>query len=236
MERVLNQLIEKLKKAHGDILVSTVLYGSAATGDYQGGFSDFNILCVLRQVTPSELQHSEPIFRWWRELGNPSPLLMSTEEVRTSTDSFPIEFYDIKARHRILYGEDVVANLDIHFDHHRAQVEHELRAKVLRLRQKAAGVLSDKALLLQLMADSISTFCTLFRHVLLLAGEEPRWQKRDVVAAAAGRFGFDPDPFYTLLDLRDEKRKARHIDPVPLLDTYLRQLVIVVEAVDSLER
>ena len=66
MEKVLNQLVEKLQKAHGDRLVSVVLYGSAAAGDHHAKFSDLNILCVLSEITPRELGVGEDIFRWWR--------------------------------------------------------------------------------------------------------------------------------------------------------------------------
>jgi predicted nucleotidyltransferase len=54
MERVLNQLVERLRKTYDDRLVSVVLYGSAAVGDHHGRFSDLNILCVLRLVTSRE--------------------------------------------------------------------------------------------------------------------------------------------------------------------------------------
>ena len=89
MEKVLNQLVEKLQKAHGDRLVSVVLYGSAAAGDHHAKFSDLNILCVLSEISPRELGASESIFRWWREKGNPSPLLLTEREVATSTDALP---------------------------------------------------------------------------------------------------------------------------------------------------
>ncbi len=34
MDKLLEQLVEKLQKAYGDRLVSVVLYGSAAAGDH----------------------------------------------------------------------------------------------------------------------------------------------------------------------------------------------------------
>jgi hypothetical protein len=68
MERILSELVERLQKAHGSGLVAVILYGSAATSQGKDHGSDFNILCVLRQVTPVELEHSEPVFRWWREM------------------------------------------------------------------------------------------------------------------------------------------------------------------------
>ena len=236
MENALNQLLEKLTKALGDRLVSVVLYGSAAAGDHNEGFSDLNVLCVLDQVTTHELAQSEPVFRWWREKGNPSPLLLSEHEVSTSTDCFAIEFHDIKAHHRILQGKDVISQLVVDDAFYRAQVEHDLRAKVLRLRQKASGTLSDKDALRRLMADSISTFCVLFRHALMLHGVAAKSKKRDVIEQARERFGIDPAPFAKLLDLREERIKPRDLEPEGMLDSYLRQISIVIDAVDRLEK
>lgn len=235
MERLLEEIVEKLRKAHGEKLVSLVLYGSGAVPEGRDSLSDFNVLCILKQVTTAELHDSESVFRWWREMRNPSPLLMSVEEVRTSTDSFPIEFSDIRERHVILFGEDLVSGLSVDPSFYRAHVEHELRAKLLRLRQKAGGMLSDEVLLLRLMAESVSTFCVLFRHALRIAGETPMFGKRDVVAAAGARFGIETDPFDTLLDLREGRRKPKAVSaPQGLFARYLQGIGTVIEAVDRM--
>ena len=105
MEDKLLELVDRLKRAHGDRLLSVILYGSAASGEHNQHFSDINVLCVLTRVTPAELAASAPIFEWWRSLGNPPPLLLSEEEVRTSTDCFPIEFHDMQERRRVLFGK-----------------------------------------------------------------------------------------------------------------------------------
>lgn len=236
MQRILSQLTERLKKTYGDRLKSVILYGSAASGDHHGKYSDLNVLCVLGEITPRELEDSTPIVRWWRDQGNPSPLLLSEEEVRDSTDCFPIEFHDIKERHRVLWGEDVAVNLEIDTCFYRAQVEHDLRAKLLRLRQKAAGVLADSNLLRSLLADSVSTFCVLFRHALLLSGAEAPFEKRAIVESARRTFGIEPGPFLRLLDLREEKIKPKDLDPGPLFAGYMKQIHTVIEAVDRLER
>src|SRR5579871_4663706 len=179
MESKLEDLVDRLKAAHQDRLVSVILFGSAASGDHHGEFSDLNVLCVLTRVTPAELSASEPIFKWWRD-GNPSPLLLSEEEVRTSTDCFPIEFHDMAERRRVLFGKDVIEGLVIDKVFYRAQIEHDLRSKLLRLRQKAAAVLGDKQALLRLMIDSVSNFLVLARHALLVSGIETGSQKREI--------------------------------------------------------
>ncbi|MBI5280073.1 MAG: hypothetical protein HY858_00220 [Candidatus Solibacter usitatus] len=235
-DKLLNQLVEKLRQAHDKRLKSVILYGSGATGETHGTFSDLNVLCVLAEVTPAALAASEPVFKWWREKGSPAPLLMSAEEVRGSTDSFPIEFHDIAERRRVLHGEDVTAGLEINDGYYRAQVEHELRAKLIRLRQKAAGVLSDRELLLRLMADSVSTFCVLGRHALRLAGHEAPWQKHAVVARLRERFGVEGRALDMLLRLREGAARPREVDPAELFKSYLEEVAALVAAVDGLER
>jgi predicted nucleotidyltransferase len=234
MEQQLQDLVDRLRKAQQERLVSVILYGSAASGDHHGEFSDLNVLCVLTRVTPAELRACEPIFKWWRD-GNPSPLLLSEEEVRSSTDCFPIEFHDMQERRRVLFGQDVIEKLEIDKTFYRAQVEHDLRSKLLRLRQKAAGVLGDKQALLRLMIDSVSNFLVLSRHALLLTDIATGWQKREVARNLAA-LHVDATPFDTLLDLRERQKKPGDVDVESLFDSYLKQIEAVVAHVDRIEK
>jgi len=236
MDKLLAQLVEKLQKAYAERLVSVILYGSAAAGDHQAKFSDYNILCVLSEITPRELAAGEDIFRWWREQCSPAPLLLTEHEIATSTDCFAIEFLDIQRRHRLLFGKDVITALSIDNSFYRAQVEHDLRAKLLRLRQKAGGMLSNPDLLRRLLLDSVSTFSVLFRHALLLHGAAAGHQKRDVIARSQEILGLDPAPFLTLLDVREEKRKPRDFDPVDTLSACMKGISQVIDAVDQLAK
>jgi predicted nucleotidyltransferase len=235
MEQKLEELVERLQKAHQERLISVVLYGSAARGDHDEEFSDLNVMCVLKAVTPQELAASEPVFKWWQGLKYPSPLLLSEEEVRTSTDCFPIEFHDMQENRRVLAGRDVIKDLAIDKTFYRAQVEHELRAKLLRLRQKAASVLADKQALLRLMIDSVSSFFILSRHALLLSGVAVGWQKRDV-ARNLPKIGVDASPFETLLDLRERQIKTSDAEPESLFANYLKQIEAVVTHVDGIQK
>ena len=234
MQKILDELVEKLRQAHGADLLSVILYGSAAAGDLHTGFSDLNVFCVLRRITPKELASSEPIFRWWRDKGNPAPLLMSSDEVARSTDCFPIEFHDMRQSRRLLYGTDVVEGMEIDDRFYRAYVEHELRAKLLRLRQKAAAVLNDDELLLRLMADSLSTFCVLARHGLRLGGHVHPMTKRDTIAGIRTHFGVPGAAFDTLLDLREGRIKPKTVRSASLFADYLREIEALVSSVDTI--
>lgn len=235
-DKLLQQLVDKMVAAHGSSLISVVLYGSAAGTDHHAAYSDLNVFCVLAAVTPKELAACEPVFVWWRDQHQPAPLLMSEHEMRTSTDCFPIEFKDMLERRKVLHGTDVIAGLEVDEVFYRAQVEHDLRAKLLRVRQKAAGVLSNSELLIRLMADSLSTFFVLARHGLRLAGEAAPFGKREIAARSAERFGLNAQAFYTLLDLREGRVKARDLNAAELFGTYLEAIGVLVDAVDKLDR
>ncbi len=222
-------------KAHQDRLISVILYGSAANGENHDKYSDLNVLCVLKQVTTQELAAAEPVMNWWRGDGNPSPLLLSEQEVRTSTDCFPIEFHDMQERRRVLFGSDIIQTLEIDRIFYRAQVEHELRAKLLRLRQKGAGLLSNSKALLHLMADSVSTFLILGRHALLLSGIAVDWKKR-AVARKLTEIGVDATPFESLLDIRAERISDLQVEPQALFGDYLKNIEVLVAHVDRLEK
>jgi len=230
----LEQLVSKLELAFSGRLVSVVLYGSAAAPGQSDRFSDLNILCVLKDITPRELESGEPILRWWREQGNPAPLLMSEEEVSHSADSFPIEFRDMQQRRRVLFGPDPIADLKVQNTHYRTQVEHELRSNLLRLRQHGASILSDAPALLALCADSVSTFCVLSRHALALAGVTPAEDRRAVVRQVAQTIPVDMAVFESLLDIRESK-KTDVSDVMELFARYLVSIGKVVVFVDGLK-
>jgi hypothetical protein len=236
MQKHLDELTQRLQKTFGQRLVSAVLYGSAAAGEYNGDYSDLNILCVLTRVTSQELKDAEPIFHWWRGLGNPAPLLLSETEVQTSTDCFPIEFHDMRERHRILAGANVIENLPIDESFYRAQIEYQLRAKVLRLRQRSGGLMHDPELLCRMLVESLSTFVMLFRHALLISGHTCAASREAIILSAEQHFGIDPKPCLTLLAIREHKLKPKGLDGILLLEGYLAQINRVVDAVDVIAK
>lgn len=236
MEKLLEQLVERLTKALEVRLKSVILYGSAADEGRSDKWSDLNVFCVVDDVDRAALAAVEPVMRWWREKSNPAPLLMGEAEVGGSTDCFPIEFHDMLERRRVLYGADAIAGLEIDDSFYRAQVEYQLRAKQIRLRQKAAAAMVDGDLLIRLMAESLSTFLVLSRHALRLSGNEAPFDKRSLAAMVEEAFGADATPFYTLLSLREGTLKLKHAEAGQLYDSYMETISSIVAAVDALEK
>ena len=231
----LSELVQRLQNALGARLISVILYGSATTGDWQKKTSDLNVLCVLSQLSAEELGTCESVFRWWEKDGNPSPLLLTVEEVQTSTDCFPMEFSDMREHRIVLYGKDVIENLEIDRSFYRAQVEHELRAKHIRLRQKAADVLSVPDKLLNLLIDSLSTFCVLGRHALVLSGGEAHFKKAEILAALERVMNRRLEASTEILTLRSTpKQSSAHVRT--LFERYLEEMGSLVRFVDALDK
>jgi hypothetical protein len=233
MEQLFKDLTTKLKEAFGDGLLSVVIYGSAASGDHHGKYSDVNVLCVVSRLGPAELMRAAPALAWWRSQHNPPPMLMTLDELKSSTDAFPIEFHDLLDRRKTIYGVDAVAGLQVSKVNYRAQIERELRSSLFRLRLKAAPLLAARKGLLELMLDSVSTFCLLGRHAMLAAGLDVGPRKRDAADVMRG-FGVDSHAFHTLLDIREGKIKPESVDPQVLFGSYLTAILTLIRFVDEL--
>jgi hypothetical protein len=235
-EALLADLTGRLKAAFGDRLVALILYGSASMGDRLDRLSDLNVLCVLDRIATAQLASSEPVFRWWLERGNPAPLLLTAEEVGASVDCFPMEYHDMREHRRVLHGVDVIASLEIDKSTYRTQVEHELRAKQIRLRQKSAELLTRTDRLLKLLTHSVSTFCVLGRHALILSGGQARFKKPEVVAALESAMGRKLESFRAILGARESGKLTPGQSAAALLEGYLAEIDALVRFVDGLDK
>ncbi len=233
-KELLQQLVERLRGALADDLVSVVLYGSSVAGDFHEKHSDLNVLCVLQSVGPEQLEKAYEPVDWWLKKKQPAPVFLSAEELRNAHDAFAIELLDIRAAYRVMHGEDLIAEIEIDPAHHRHQVEHELRSRLVRLRERYLALQKDRRELIRLLLDSIPTFATLFRHALILGGAQPAPQKRLVFREAAARLSISAAPFETLLDVREGRRKLDDQEIRGLFEQYLLQITRAAEYVDGL--
>ena len=233
-EKLINEFVERMRTAAGSNLLSVILYGSAAAGDYVSDHSDVNLLCVLGETSYAAVEALAPAIEWWGKQKHRAPLLMSADEMKRSADVFSIEFLDMRRHHRLLWGEDVLKTLEIPMKLHRAQLEYELREKTILLRQRLlmAGTSGDAKW--ELLLQSLPAFGTLFRHALIALGDAGSGSKRETTAALGSKLGIDASVFGELLDVREKKadRKVARVDA--MFARYLKLVEQVTGAVDSM--
>jgi predicted nucleotidyltransferase len=125
---------DRLTKALGDQLVSVVLFGGLAKGEFVPDQSDVNVAVVFHAITPEVLERAAPLLRDGTREFRLSTMLLTAGELRDSADVFPVKFLDLQRRHQVLWGGDPFAQLAINRDHLRLRCEQELRNLLLRLR------------------------------------------------------------------------------------------------------
>jgi hypothetical protein len=232
MDDKLADFVKRLKAAAMDNLKAVVLYGSAAAGEFHQGHSDLNILCLVGRAHSADLEQLHDAAGWWIRQGHPAPLVFTHDELLRSADVFAIELVDMKRHHRMLFGDDFLATLDVPMGKHRLQVERELRGAWMRLRRAILAAPSRENARLAIMLDSVSSFCALFRHAMVALGQPMPASKREAVSAVAALAGADPSAFYSLLDLREGKREKELLDVEASLRKYLEFVDAVTSEVD----
>lgn len=233
-ENLTTEFVSRMRQSAGDNLVSVVLYGSAADGDFHPEYSDLNLLCLMRSVSLPALHKIESVMTWWRGKRQRPPLVVTPQELISSADVFSIEFTDMKQRHRVLYGEDLLRDLPIPMTHHREQLEYEIREKLFLLRQHLLVAGSDEKQLWETMLHSLSSFTTLFRHVLIEMGETERRHSREAVAILSKKLSFGDSAFLQLMDVRSKKSQRGTMRASVLAAQYLDAITIVANAVDAM--
>lgn len=232
MEKRLEELVRRLKDTAGENLQSLVLYGSAATGEFQPGYSNLNILCLLHRAGTGDLEALQPAVAWWVRQRRAAPIVLTLDELLRSADIFAIELLDIQTNHRMLYGENVFSDIGIPRQAYQWCVERELRANWLRLRQAILTAPPSNRALLGLMSSSVGTFTALFRHALLAIGAPPAKNRREAVSRVAELVGGDASAFFAVLDVRDAKKKASDLDVEAALHAYLELVTLAADEVD----
>src|SRR5580700_2507810 len=233
-EKKINDFVSRLRAAAGANLESVILFGSAVAGDFHPEYSNLNLFCVIRDSSFGALQALAPAVKWWDAQKQPPPLFMTRDEIEHSTDLFTIELLDMQQHHRVLFGEDVVQGLSIPANLHRLQVEYELREKLALLRQHLLLATGNDSRMWELLVRSVSSFTTLFRHSLIVLGNDAPVGKRQAVEALSKQIGFDASGILQVLDVRELKSDRKKFNVADVFSRYLAAVEQVTAAVDKM--
>jgi hypothetical protein len=235
MNNQFRALVDDLRSTHGSNLVSVILYGSAAAGDFIPRHSDYNLLIALDRITPKDLRQAHACVREWHKMGHPVPNYFTVSELKHASDVFPIEFHQMQEAHKVLYGKDVLEGLEISDRFLRHQTEYELRSKLLLLRRQYIPASESVEGLVHLMAESLASFAAVFRAVLIMHGVHPPIKKHEIVAMTVQTLGLDGIPFERIFNIREDNF-GEPLDEVAanrLFAEYMFQIERVIDAVNA---
>lgn len=233
-EKTLSQFTQEVLQLLGDELVAVALYGSGAGNNFVSGDSDLNVIIVVRTLRFEVLQKLSPHMAAWHKQGFAIPLLLDQEFLRRSRDVFPMEFYDIKEQHRLLWGEDVFQALPIDNRHLRFQAEYEARSKLLRLQALYLECAGDQQQLHTLMLDSLKTFLILMRNLVRIHGESGLLTYSAVLERFERHFQQSFPCVHQLLAIRAKQLGWPTSGGAAFFSDYLTEVQQLVGIIDSL--
>jgi hypothetical protein len=228
------RLVRDLEGKWGRNLLSAAVYGSAAGEGFDPRWSDVNLLLVVRDMDRAGGADTRKAFRKWTAAGNPLPLVMDPDFIRRSADVFPIEWMDMKEKHRVILGRDPLKALKVGRKNLRLELERELKGNLLRLQGKYRLIAGKRAQARELMVLSWSTFQNLFRAFLRLKGTGPLPPKGSAAEALAKRLGLGTAVPSFLANLREGEGAARRADPARWIERYFGFIREVVRKAETL--
>jgi len=171
MENI-EQWAKELKQALGNNLVSVILYGSAARGEYVRARSDLNLMLVFKKL---DLEHITKVGKSMRRKVRkqmPQLVFWTEEELANAWDVFPLEFEDIMENHRCLLGKDPFKKQKVDKNRLRYQLEFELRSKLLTVRDTWLNSYRNKYALEMFLIKAGNSFDYLCRKADTILGEK----------------------------------------------------------------
>jgi|TARA_B100000959_G_C14874043_1_gene579594 hypothetical protein len=198
----IQQLVQSLTGALGEDLVSIVIYGGMAKNKSIKETDTIKLMVVIREVRTDVLDRLAAPYMKHKRCNQIQLLTLSEEDLRSSTDVFPIKFLDMQQDYEVLAGQDVVAGLEISKDNLRIRCEQELKNLMLRLRQTYINHSSKPKMLSGTMTKSYFAFLNGL-DVLAELSTGNVYRQDDEILNAGEELGLNMTPFRRVKELRD---------------------------------
>jgi hypothetical protein len=226
--RLCAQLVEALR----DQLVSVILYGGLAKGEYIPDTSNVNVMIVLDEVTVAALDKAAPIIQGGVRDFRLAALLLCESDLRYSIEVFPIKFLDMQRYHRVLWGKDVLADLTIARDHVRFRCAQEITNLLLRLRQFYLQRAHRPELIESTLTRAISSFLTSLNTLTELKTGQAATTKPAIIEAAE-RIGLHAQPLREVFALKRGQLKPDTEELKRLYDRFMMTVQQAAALVDT---
>lgn len=232
-QNILNDFIQSLQKIYKDELVSIILYGSAASGEFIHRHSNLNLLVILKNTDLENLKIASGLINKWK-FRMVHPLFFTEEYIKGSSDVFPIEFLDMKENYTVLVGSDVLRDISIDTRNLRFQCEQELKVKLISLKQLFLRSNKDKAALKSLLFKSFTSVMHILRNIIRLKGKQSPYLKEDILKEVALEFQIDTNTWQKILAGKFKQIKLGGREIEQLFINFVRDLEKIINLVDKL--
>jgi len=227
-DKFIPYLQELLDLYPGQVRCAAV-YGSATGQNYVPKRSDINSVIILDEITFPHLNRALKVIARGTRQRIPAPLFLTQDHILSSLDVFPVEFLDIKENHVLVFGEDLFAPLTISGNNLKLFCEHEIKGKLIRVRQAYLERGSKGPMVEVLLKESLHALIPIFRHLIRLKSgvEENGYMEMDkvkIVGDLAQIYKLDSQVFLDILKHRLHGLKMSPVHAQELMEKYLMEL------------
>lgn len=232
VRKVLVPFSQAMIALHGDNLKSISLYGSAVGEDFIPKKSNINLLLVMERIDPPDLKMSLKLVNQGRKKGI-IPLLLTIEHMKSSTDTFPIEFLEMKENYILIYGKDILGELEVNSRNIRHQCEQQLKGGLIRLYQVYLETGMKEKRIRFLLINSLTSFIPIFRSLLRLKEKALPVKKSDIVSDLEKEFAVNGGIFLKVLKMKEGKKVEGNLEK--LFDDYIEEVEKLCIICDKME-
>ena len=233
-EEVFGDFSHEVKELFGSDLVSIILYGSAARGEYVTKKSDINFMIVLSETGINNIGKALSLTAKWHKRNVATPLFLSKSYIESSLDTFPIEFINFKASYRLIFGEDILKDLSFEKKYVRLQSERELKGKLLQLRENFLETEGKNKNIEALIRLSLPTFFSIFQAILFLNEKQSASDTSKLLAFMAEDTQLDIALFRKLNEIKSGEKKLSSGEAISLMRQYISEIRRLSLLVDKL--
>ena len=228
----IQSLSSSLTESLSDNLVSVVLYGGMVKNAFIKETDRVKMMIVLKEVTISCLDKISEALISTKRARQIQLLTLTTSDLNTSTDVFPIKFLDMQQDYEVLSGDDVVKGLEVGRDNLRFRCEQEIKNLMLRLRAMyMQSRKNNEALQTMLLKGYYSFLQSGDALAELKTGKV--YRKENEVLEGIESIGLDADLMRSILQLRSAEKVA---DLPTLQDLYEKFMNMIVEAAEMADQ
>jgi hypothetical protein len=226
--------LEPVRAALGADFLACYLTGSVLTQGFDPRRSRVNVLVVVRTLGPELLDALVRAIPENRKPPSFDPLFLAHRQILKSLDTFPVEWLEIQEAHLLIEGQEVLGNLDVPRTYLRLQCEHELRGKLIQMRQTFLARAKHPDQLEPALRANASSFATLFRTLLRLEGETPPADPPRVIERIADLYRLDAEALLGAYLVRYTERRYRGAELQTLFRRFLVELDRLVDTIDEM--
>jgi hypothetical protein len=224
---------KEVGKLFGTLLEGLLLYGSVVRGEFLAGRSNLNFLLLLAAHDRARLSGYAKAHKKWAREQVIVPLMLTEAELTSSVALFPLEYLEIQEQHRLLAGRDPFIGLHVDTSGLEVQIRQNLRANLLRLRQRfveGGGAVEAITILLPL---SLTAVLPCIRGLQRLAQRKTSGTAEQLLMEWQETVEMDCSGFVDVLHLKRGLISPGPVEVPRLFDRYVAQLEALIQWLES---